>query len=164
MAFLFTVCISCLINTDEEALIKESMMKVNLSIYVDSCWNSKNISLLESISSENFIRNMNGIQVANNQTEIRAHMEVFFRAFPDMKLSINNLYAKDDHLFSYWTFTGTNSGVFGEGTATGKKVKIIGSSILYFDKNRKMVQEDVYFNELDLVQQLGFTLNPPILE
>ena len=63
-----------------------------------------------------------------------------------------------------WHSTGTNTGRFGELPATGKKVKIEGLSHLYFNEDGKMYQEDVFYNELNLLQQLGYSLNPPIVE
>ena len=48
-----------------------------------------------------------------------------------------------------------------EGHTPGKKVKINGLSHLYFDDAGKLYREDVYFNELDLLQQLGYSLQPP---
>ena len=75
-----------------------------------------------------------------------------------------NTQIKDRHLFAHWTFTGTNTGIFGEFPATGKKAKVSGMSLLSFDEEGKLYREEVYYNELDLLQQLGYTLVPPALE
>ncbi len=85
-------------------------------------------------------------------------------AFPDLKMIIGKMIVKDDMIAGFWTFTGTNTGPFrtpfGEVSATGKKVTFSGVAI---DRvaHGKVVEEWVYFNPLVMLQQLGFTLNPP---
>ena len=81
-----------------------------------------------------------------------------------MKLVINEIYNKNNRVFIKWTFTGTNTGVFGESPATGKKVKILGFSSVLLNTEGKIVKEDVFYNELDLLQQLGYTMKFPIVE
>jgi len=64
----------------------------------------------------------------------------------------------------HWTILGTNTGVFGESPPTGKKIKINGITHIKFDNKGKIIYEDVFYNELLLLQQLGYTLLPPTLE
>jgi predicted ester cyclase len=111
-----------------------------------------------------FIRKLNGIRVAKSSNEMEAHMKVFFNAFPDLEISLEEIDIKGNNIFLIWQSTGTNTGVYGEVGATGKKVKINGMSKLYFDEVGQMYREYVYFNELDLLQQLGYSLSFPNLE
>jgi steroid delta-isomerase-like uncharacterized protein len=162
--FLFCILISCNKNKVKSEFPPENGKTISLGILVDSCWNEQKLEQLKIISDEKFVRTMNGIEMAGNQEEIKAHMKVFFTGFPDMKLKINEIYTINDRAFTKWTFTGSNTGIFGESPATGKKVKVLGSSIILFNSEGKIVQEEVFYNELDLLQQLGFTLNYPILK
>ena len=63
-----------------------------------------------------------------------------------------------------WTITGSNTGVFGELPPTGKRIKISGITRMDFDEEGKIEVEEVCYNELSLLQQMGHTLNPPVLE
>lgn len=119
---------------------------------------------LKKISAENYSRNLNGIEMAVNQSEMQANMNIYFKGFPDMKVSVEEQTIKGNRLFAKWTFTGTNTGVFGESPATGKKVNVSGHSELTFDQEGKIVREDIYYNELELLQQLGYTLNKPLMD
>lgn len=141
-----------------------NMMRANFDIFIENGWNKKDMSMFRAISAENYIRNLNGIQVANNQSEMEANMNIYFTGFPDSKLSVDNITIKDHHLFTHWTFNGTNTGVFGETGPTGKKIKVSGFSTIEFNGKGKIIREDIYYNELELLQQLGFTLNPPVVE
>ncbi len=142
----------------------ENEMKKNIQFLISECWNNKNTKALNEITVENFTRKMNGIVVANNQIEMDAYMQVFFTAFPDLFIKIDSLYVKDQQTFTHWHFTGTNTGVFGENKATGKKVKINGYSTMQCNKSGKILEEEIFFNELEMLQQLGYTLVPPVLQ
>lgn len=71
---------------------------------------------------------------------------------------------KGDRIVVLWTFSGTNTAPFrtplGAVPATGNKVQFSGVAIDRVDEG-KIVEEWVYYNVLQVLQQLGFTLNPP---
>lgn len=142
----------------------ESALSSTYKSFINGAWNDKNMDALKSVSIENYIKNLNGIQVAGNQSEMQAHMKVYFIGFPDTRVTVDDVIIKDRYLFTHWTFTGTNTGVFGETAPTGKKIQVSGYSKIAFDEQGRMVQEDEYYNELELLEQLGYTLNPPILK
>ena len=165
MAIIFLVFwISCQEKTKRQETAMVDQLNTQLGTLIDSCWNDQNADAFEGISTEDFTRNLNGISVAKNQNEMEAHMKVYFTAFPDLQVSLEETEVKGNKVFLLWQSTGTNTGIFGEVAATGKKVKINGLSHLYFDDSGRLYREDVYYNELDLLQQLGYTLTPPVLE
>lgn len=132
--------------------------------YVHSVWNNQNMDSLKIIAVENFVRKLNGTVVARTQYEVMAHIDIYFTGFPNTRIVVEDQIFKDDRLSVNWTFTGTHTGTFKEVTATGKKVHVSGHSTLKFNKDGKILEEDVYFNELELLQQLGYTLNEPIMD
>jgi len=166
--YLLVIILLALFSCEDEQQIKKEVLQNNIMSnnidFVEYCWNNKDLAKLKAISTEGLIRNLNGIKVASSQKEMEANMKVYFNGFPNLKVTLNNTYVKNNMLFIYWTFEGTNTGVFGETPATGKKVKVSGFSIVHFNENGKMIQEDIYFNELEFLQQLGYILNPPNVE
>ena len=161
---LLVVIISCKPENKSLELSLNDKLTNNLSVFIDSCWNDQNVSKLNQLVGENFIRILNGINVAGNENEMAAHMNVYFTGFPDLKIQYSDAYIEGNNIFMNWECTGSNTGVFGEMPATGKKIKIQGLSHLYFTEEGKLYKEDVYYNELDLLQQLGYTLASPVLE
>ncbi len=149
---------------DEKRDSKEKVITKNFSSFIENGWNQKNVDSLRLVSVVNFVRHLNGIQVATNLNEMEANMNIFFTGFPDLKVTIDSSVIKNDHLYARWTFEGTNTGTFGETPATGKRVVVSGYSELSFDAKGRITNEDVYYNELALLQQLGYTLNLPIVE
>ncbi|MBT8384099.1 MAG: ester cyclase [Bacteroidia bacterium] len=135
-----------------------------LEIMITECWNNKNMEKLREIASDDFVRNVNDITVAKSRNEMEAAMNLFFTGFPDLNVTLSNTVVQGNRIFTNWTATGTNTGVYGEVQATGKKVKFSGYAIDYYDESGKFIREDIYYNELMLLQQLGYGLSPPIME
>ena len=140
---------------------KEMQMQITLDTLMEACWNKKEIAKLELVMTEDVSRRVNNIIVAHNRKEVAANIAVFISGFPDLTITLSNLHLSDNYAFYNWTFSGTNTGIFGEFPATGKKVKVNGISKIIFNEEGIIVQEDVSYNELDLLQQLGYSLNPP---
>ena len=163
---LLALLISCKQQSSqgsETALaVLEDSIGLSFRSFVEDGWNNKDIEQFKAISVKDFVRNLNGISVATNQSEMQANMNLFFTGFPDARVVVEPPIIKDNRLFAHWTFTGTNTGTFGESPPTGKKVIVNGYSTIQFNNKGKMVQEDVYYNELEFLQQLGYTLTPPI--
>lgn len=143
---------------------KEIAIKATINDMITQCWNNKDMEKFRAIATENFIRKNNGIIVANNRNEMEATMNVFFTGFPDLEIILNNTIIKGNQAFSQWTAVGTNTGIFGETAATGKKIKFSGYHVGYYNNEAKYTGEEVYYNELELLQQLGYTLVSPIVE
>lgn len=161
---LLIVFAACKPENKGAELSMDDKLSNNLSVFIDSCWNDQNVSKLNQLVGKSFIRILNGINVAANENEMAAHMNVYFTGFPDLKIQYSDAYIEGNNIFMNWECTGSNTGVFGEMPATGKKIKIQGLSHLYFTEEGKLYKEDVYYNELDLLQQLGYTLTSPVLE
>jgi steroid delta-isomerase-like uncharacterized protein len=132
--------------------------------FVTTVWNDKDVSSLEMFFSNQFTRRVNNVEIASNAQELSANIQVYFTGFPDLNLSINEIFSCRDQVFMNWTISGTNTGVFGEFPATGKKIKVSGITRIDFDETGKFIYEDVYYNELALLQQLGYSLTPPEFE
>ncbi|MBT8281369.1 MAG: ester cyclase [Muriicola sp.] len=150
--------------TEKEKADSSSYLKDAVTVYVDSCWNKGEFSALNRIVGEEFVRNLNGLEVANGRIELEAYIQNYIKAFPNLRITITKLIEKEGKVALEWTFKGTNTGVFAEFIPTGKKATVSGVSMMTFNSQGKLIQENTYYNELYLLQQLGFTLNPPNLE
>ncbi len=142
----------------------EEVNKETVISYVSTIWNNKDVSKLEIYFADQFIRRVNNVEIAASMIELSTNIQVYFIGFPDLTLSIDDIVPYNDLVIMNWTISGTNTGVFGESPPTGKKIKINGISHIKFNKEGKIIYEDVFYNELLLLQQLGYTLIPPTLE
>ncbi|MGB5362854.1 MAG: ester cyclase [Aureibaculum sp.] len=162
---IFFVLIACKQEQKQnDALKMENNISATLNIMTTECWNNKNMEKFREIASEDFVRNVNDIAIAKSRNEMEAAMNLFFTGFPDLNVALSNTVVQGNRIFTNWTASGTNTGVYGEVQATGKKVKFSGYAIDYYDESGKFIREDIYYNELMLLQQLGYGLSPPIVE
>lgn len=146
-------------NTNKMAA-KKSKLETSLSIYLDLGREKE----IDSLITEDYVRNMNGIPVVTNKTELKARLNLFGTGFPDYDIILGNCLVCENQGYAHWTFTGTNTGQFAEEGATGKKVKFNGFSHLYFNEKGLIYREDIFYNELEFLQQLGYSLQAPILK
>ena len=114
--------------------------------------------------SSKFTRKVNDIEVASENADLTANINVLFTAFPDLNLSVESIVATENMVFLNWNIIATNTGVFGDHEATGKKVKIRGMTKIDLNEEGKIIYEDVYYNELSMLQQLGYRLSKPNVE
>lgn len=124
-------------------------------------WNKNDTEAFKAITAANVIRNSNGARQANNQSEYAAMMKQFHTGFPDFKVKMESYFLKDGKSYLNWTCTGTNTGPFMDNPPTGNKMEIHGYSVWAFDSNGLAVQEDSFFDNMDMLSQLGYILTPP---
>jgi steroid delta-isomerase-like uncharacterized protein len=83
-------------------------------------------------------------------------------SFPDCAFTFDEMWVKGDKIVIFATFTGTNTGSFGDLHASGKKARLSGVYIFRI-VNGKIAEEWTYFNLLSYYEQVGFNLAPPAL-
>ena len=128
--------------------------------FLDNFHNKQDASVLGDIVSDDYVRYMNDVKVATGVTELQAALAPFFTGFPDFNLKfLHKSPIMDNAIFVHWELKGTNSGEFAGSPATGKKVSITGLARLHFNEEGKMDMEHIHFDQLQLMEQLGKSLN-----
>jgi len=140
---------------------KETRNKKIIEAYIDTVWNKKELDSLKVYFSSAFKRNINNIGVAYDNNELTANLNLLFNSFPDLHLNIEYLTAAKNKIFMNWSITGTNLGEFSDHPATGKKVRITGITEIEINDEGMIAYENIYYNELSLMQQLGYKLIVP---
>ena len=164
-------CISLLLlillqacRNDVNTAYNEDNNEKTVESYVTTVWNNKDLSGIEVFFSKEFSRRINNVEIATNKKELAAHIQVYFNGFPDLHLTVNKISSLQNQIFINWTIKGTNTGVFGELPVTGKKITVSGISRFDMNENGEIVFEDIFYNELSFLQQLGYNLSPPKVE
>jgi predicted ester cyclase len=128
-------------------------------------WNKGNMALLPELFTPDATAKTSTFPDAFVGHEgIKKWIELSRMSFPDMVMTFDDVVVQGDKIATFWTITGTQSGPMqmpnGVLPPSGKKLRFSGMSIDYV-KDGKMVRELVIYNVLELLLQLGFTLNPP---
>lgn len=127
-------------------------------------WSGNDTSLLKEIAIRNIVRNVNGEITSSSHKELIKAMKFWHTALPDFKVEEKEIIVEGNRAYINWTSTGTNTGMFGEITPTGKKSKTEGFSILTFDDSGQLIHENVYYDLLGVMQDWGYSMSPPNME
>lgn len=95
----------------------------------------------------------------NGLSYVKDLFKNYRNAFPDMKITVNDLIAEEDKVCCYNTFTGTNKGTLMGKPATNKSVKIDQMDIVKF-KNGKATEHWGVIDMLTMMEQLGIIEGP----
>ena len=122
-------------------------------------WETGNLDELDAIIGPNFVRHSDKGTSVEGLENLKKMISGFRTAFPDLKVVSNEEIYSENKFAGRWTFTGTNTGP-GEMPPTGKSVTIWGINIIYF-KDGKIVEEWDSFDNVPLLEQLGYMITPP---
>jgi steroid delta-isomerase-like uncharacterized protein len=75
-------------------------------------------------------------------------------AFPDIRMTLDDVLVEGDKVVGRWTAQGTNTGSLNGMPPTGKKATISGISILTF-VNDQVAEQRTNWDTLGMLQQLG---------
>jgi steroid delta-isomerase-like uncharacterized protein len=128
-----------------------------LDSYV-SVWNSGKFDELDAVLAANFHRRSSGGMNCDDLAGMKKLMADFRGSFPDLEVVIDESHFDKDVAFVLWTGSGTNTGP-GALPPTGKSAKVSGATLLRY-RDGKIAEELVYFDALDMQQQLGFVPMP----
>ena len=84
----------------------------------------------------------------------RAYYANFLTGFSEIHFTIKDVFGQGDKLVKYWNFKGIHIGDFFGIPATGKSVNLDGTTLVRMS-NGKIAEERDFFDNLDLMAQLG---------
>jgi len=89
-----------------------------------------------------------------NVAEFKQFVSSLLTAFPDLRFTIDDQIDSAQKVAIRWTAVGTNTGIFGELPATGKRVTVRG---LILDEvvNGRVVERWELWDQMTMLQQLG---------
>ena len=134
-----------------------SKVKSNLELYSmvwDKAINGRNI---EIVNLDYFDENIKAI-TANGDIEgidaFKAYYNNYLTGFSDAEFNIVDVFGQGDKIVKHWNFKGTHDGDFFGIPPTGKKIDLIGTTLVSM-KDGKILQEQDFFDNYSLLSQLG---------
>jgi uncharacterized protein (TIGR02246 family) len=115
-----------------------------------AAWCSQNAASVASCYEENGSLSVNDDPPAVGRTAITEVAQGFMTAFPDMKVSMDDVQLQDEGAVYHWTLTGTNNGPGG----TGRKVRISGYEVWQIGASGLIASSRGHFDSDDYRHQL----------
>ncbi len=121
---------------------------------IDEAFNKGNLSILEDvIHSEYQYLSPDNSQLKGIK-ELSEFIQAFRKAFPDLSLQIDDIFASNDRSCTAFTLRGTHEGDFMGIPATKKSVEVRGMVMSRF-KDNKIFEDWEILDNLSFFQQLG---------
>ena len=134
-----------------------SKVKSNLELYSmvwDKAINGRNI---EIINLDYFDENIKAITADGDIEGIdafKAYYNNYLTGFSDAEFNIVDVFGQGNKIVKHWNFKGTHDGDFFGIPPTGKKIDLIGTTLVSM-KDGKILQEQDFFDNYSLLSQLG---------
>lgn len=127
--------------------------------FVEELWNERNLAIAEDIFDENWQTHQlqSGSPVVptpRGPSVIKAHVTDWLSGFPDLKFTVEQMFAEEGQVISQLAMDGTQTGQWPGIQPTGKRVTIRMITI-HRIRNGKIIEDWVLVESLGLLQQLG---------
>ena len=139
-------------------MVTEELAQSIASQYLEAR-NTANLGLLDDIYAPGVVvHDCSAPEDIRGLDALKSFYEASHAGFPDMEVRFDDVLASKDHVIFRGTIEGTHTGSLRGMPPTGRHVSF---SCVAIDRieGGKIVEEWVYFNVLDLLEQLG--MSPP---
>jgi steroid delta-isomerase-like uncharacterized protein len=120
---------------------------------IEEVWNQKNLAIVDELGAPDYISH-NPTMTTHGLEQYKQLVTMYFSAFPDLHITIEDQVAEGDKVVTRWTAGGTQQGAFMGIPPTGKQAVVTGITIDRF-ANSKAVETWNNSDDLGMLQQLG---------
>jgi steroid delta-isomerase-like uncharacterized protein len=129
--------------------------KFVISRSFEELWNNGNLSVADEFFAPNYQHyDSSTLDFGRGPESEKKRATLYRTAFPDLRLTIEDIIAEGETVMARWSCRGTHKGDLSGIAPTGKQVTISGVTVARFT-NGKMVEGWVNWDALGLMQQLG---------
>lgn len=131
----------------------KAVVRRYIEVLWDKKWEKDNWAVLDELCSPDCVIRLGGLEISGLDA-LKELFVAFFRGFPDLRGTVEDLTGEGDKVAVRFTWRGTHRGEF-EGIApTNKQVSVTGNG-LYRIAGGKIAEAWIHDDELGLMQQLG---------
>jgi len=120
---------------------------------IEEVLNKANMAVVDEVMAPNYVYH-HPQQEVKGPEGFKQFVTMFRAAFPDLHVTINDMFAEGDTVACLFTITGTHQGDLMGIPPTGKKMKIAEAIFIRF-AGGKEVEATPILDQLDMMQQLG---------
>lgn len=133
-------------------------MTTDLAAYADiitQAWNSHDIERVLAFYSQEYVGDDVGqASVLRGHDDLRAMLEMYWKAFPDLKFAVTDAIAQDERVAIVWVAEGTHQGPVMNIPPTGHKVEVRGVSVVNV-RNGLIVRGEYIWDLAGMLRHMG---------
>jgi steroid delta-isomerase-like uncharacterized protein len=123
--------------------------------FIEELWNDRNVGVLnELLTTDASTHDPNTPDYGTGPEAFKKVFTLYTTAFPDARLTIDELIDAGDKVVTRWTARGTHKGDLRGIPPTGQKIEVAGITI-YRIAGDKIAEQWGNWNALGMMQQLG---------
>ncbi len=122
--------------------------------FIEEVQNKKDMDVFDELNAPDFVNLSAPPGMPTDREGGKMFLGGFLSAFPDSRVTIDDMIAEGDRVATKKTFTGTHAGDFGDIAATANRVTIQYIDILRL-RDGKIVEHWLSMDQLSFLQQLG---------
>jgi steroid delta-isomerase-like uncharacterized protein len=122
--------------------------------FVEEVQNKKDWDAYDELNAEDFVNLSAPPGVPADRDGGKLFLGAFLNAFPDSRVTIDDMIAEGDRVVTKKTFTGTHTAELNGIPPTGKRVSITYVDILRL-RDGKIIEHWLSMDQLSFMQQLG---------
>ena len=127
--------------------------KTRFGELAEALWKDRNLDVLDDVLSPKFVGHAKPANIYGPQG-LKNVAEMFFAAFPDWQVELNEVVAEGDIVATRWTGRGTHKGVFEGFPPTDQEIKVEGMAFVRFEDDR-IVEAWPLIDFADVIRQIG---------
>ena len=122
--------------------------------YIEDVWNKGELTLIGELVSDKFVGQQPLLGEVRGMDAVKQQVQTFRAAFPDLRMTIEDIGMVGDEVFTRWTGRGTHKGSFMGISPSNNRGEVRGISI---DKlvNGKIVEHHESYDTLTMFQLMG---------
>ena len=129
--------------------------KTNVRRLFEEVWNKGHVPVVDELFTATYTHHdSSSPDLGRGPDSEKKRVTLYRNAFPDLRLTIEDIIAEGETVVARWSCRGTHKGDLNGIAPTGKQFHITGASIARFT-NGKMFEGFVNWDALGLMQQLG---------
>jgi len=135
---------------------RRKMLEENKQVVL-SCWesaNRKDASGFDRYYAEDVVHHHTDGEIRGREN-VKAYLFGYLTAFPDLKLTVEDIFGEGDRVFSRARLEGTNTGQLMGMPPTGKRIDIRWIMNVCRIQNGKIAEEWEILDQLEIMRQLG---------
>ncbi|SRR6266508_649287 len=120
----------------------------------EEIFNKRNVAAVDEFLAPGYVLRTAPEGTPSSRDAVKQFIGMYLEAFPDLRISIDELLAVEDKVVGRFTFTGTHGGELMGLPPTQRRISVRQIAI-YRIENGKVVEEWEVSDQLGLMQQLG---------
>ncbi len=141
-------------STTPETQLETERNKAIVRRFIQEVQNDKNMDVFDELNAEDFVNLSAPPGMPTDREGGKMYLGGFLSAFPDSRVTIDDMIAEGDRVATKKTFTGTHTGEFMGIGPTGNRVTLQYVDILRL-RDGQIIEHWLSMDQLSFMQQLG---------